>query len=115
MAEINDLAGPPDSFSGQLSWKLKASGGIDWPLVSGEITAPDLKIMNLDGINLKASLQPETDSSTRIEARAGLRGGSIGIEARVPPALKGVFSGRSILRSSRLKIFFLYCQIYLSP
>lgn len=116
LAEINDLAGPSDSFSGQLSWKLKASGGIDWPSVSGEITAPDLKIMNLDGINLKASLQPETDSSTRIEARAGLRGGSIGIEARLPSALKGVFSGRVNFNELPLKdIFSLLPDLPLVP
>jgi len=94
MSEVNAVAGPPDSFSGLLSWKLKASGGIDRPSVSGEITGPDLRIMNLAGINLKADLQPEADSSTKIEAGVGLLGGSIGIEARVPPALKGGFSGR---------------------
>ncbi|MDD8020958.1 MAG: translocation/assembly module TamB domain-containing protein [Acidobacteriota bacterium] len=94
LSEVSALIGPPDSFSGLVGWKLKAHGSIDWPLISGEITGQNLKVMNLTSVELKADLEPESDSSTRIKAGINLTPGSMAIEAMIPRALKGDFTGR---------------------
>ncbi|HUM78571.1 MAG TPA: translocation/assembly module TamB domain-containing protein [Candidatus Saccharicenans sp.] len=94
LAEINAVVGPPGYLAGLISWDLKASGEARAPQLSGQMAGSDLKFMGLSGVRLTAALEPGDNSSLRFKAGVSLGSGSIGVEAKLPPALKGDFSGR---------------------
>jgi len=88
------VVGPPGYLAGLISWDLKASGEARAPQLSGQMAGSDLKFMGLSGVRLTAALEPGDNSSLRFKAGVSLGSGSIGVEAKLPPALKGDFSGR---------------------
>ena len=94
LAEIETVVSPPGNLAGLISWDLKASGEAQAPQISGRIDGSDINFMGLSGLSLTAALEPGDNSSTRFKGGLSLSTGSIALEAKLPRALKGDFSGR---------------------
>jgi len=90
--EVSRLLTLGNSYSGILSWEIMVSGDLSWPLLSGNISGPDLKVYGLSPVGLELQLSSGADSAILARGLARVSEGKINLEARIPPALKGVFS-----------------------